>query len=440
MNKILSYILVLALLFGCGACPVFAEESGLLPADPAPAASPSAIRFTDTDGHWAAASIAEWTVRGVLKGYPDGSFRPNGSVTLAELATMLCRIRDYPSAGGAECTGLKLSDWYYDSVSRLLAQRMLPVHGSFTETLTREDACYMIGRAFGLDKAGASGAIVGYSDLAGCSSYTLTLVKKMSACDIIHGYPDGSFRPKNSISRAEVVTLLTNAQKAADTDPNVDGQPALISGGAVFSNWEKTGVRLWLAMSAMADLGDGQMSPSLSFVSGDEAKQKALDTLKTRWNITDAAILKAGISGLADSGTDALFRMSVIELSQYNSSQLEALKSSSFMYEGTLELYDKWTSAGLTAYDALRAAQLSKLGYESGLLDYGDAFYLAGTAPQTNLKRCFGSWEEVWDNFLDGLAWESRQDIRGGKARSGEGRFEAIGVFYPDLFDDSLLK
>ncbi len=346
MKKTIAFILSFILLLAA-AVPAYAvvgaEPAGegqmaitALPAEPAAAA------FPDVAGHWAASSIAAWTSKGVLKGYPDGSFRPNGGVTLAELATMLCRIKEFPTAGGVECTGLKLSDWYYDSVSRLLAQRMLPVHDSFTESLTREDACYMIGRAFGLEKAQVSAAGVNYSDLTGCSGYALDIVKKMSSCGIIHGYPDGSFRPKNGISRAEVVTLLSNAQQAVETNPNVDGTPLVVSGAAIVSDWEKAGVRLWLAMSAMADLADGKTAPSLSFASGDDAKKQALETLKTKWNIADAASLNAKISELSNGGSDALFKMSVLELSQYNSEQLAALKSSSFMYEATLELYDKW--------------------------------------------------------------------------------------------------
>lgn len=46
----------------------------------------------DVTGHWAKASI-EWAKeRGLIKGYPDGSFKPNQAVTRAEMCVMLERF------------------------------------------------------------------------------------------------------------------------------------------------------------------------------------------------------------------------------------------------------------------------------------------------------------------------------------------------------------
>lgn len=46
----------------------------------------------DVTGHWAAASI-EWAKeRGLVKGYPDGSFKPNQAVTRAEMCVMFERF------------------------------------------------------------------------------------------------------------------------------------------------------------------------------------------------------------------------------------------------------------------------------------------------------------------------------------------------------------
>ncbi len=48
--------------------------------------------FSDVDGHWAASSIAILVQTGVVKGYSDGTFRPNEGVTRAELVTMMNRL------------------------------------------------------------------------------------------------------------------------------------------------------------------------------------------------------------------------------------------------------------------------------------------------------------------------------------------------------------
>lgn len=49
------------------------------------------ITFTDTSGHWAEKQIEEMAKLGIIKGYEDGSFKPDKAVTRAEVAAMLCR-------------------------------------------------------------------------------------------------------------------------------------------------------------------------------------------------------------------------------------------------------------------------------------------------------------------------------------------------------------
>lgn len=49
---------------------------------------------TDWEGHWAEESIRWCMERGLLKGYEDGSFRPDAPVTRAELAVVVRRIME----------------------------------------------------------------------------------------------------------------------------------------------------------------------------------------------------------------------------------------------------------------------------------------------------------------------------------------------------------
>ena len=48
----------------------------------------------DVTGHWAEKAIRRCMERGLLKGYPDGSFQPDKPVTRAELAVILDRMED----------------------------------------------------------------------------------------------------------------------------------------------------------------------------------------------------------------------------------------------------------------------------------------------------------------------------------------------------------
>lgn len=46
----------------------------------------------DIKGHWAEQAIRRCIMRGLIKGYPDGTFRPDREVTRAELAVILDRL------------------------------------------------------------------------------------------------------------------------------------------------------------------------------------------------------------------------------------------------------------------------------------------------------------------------------------------------------------
>lgn len=59
----------------------------------------------DITGHWAADDIRWCMERGILKGYPDGSFQPDKPVTRAEMA-VICK-RMYAYTVEADITGLR---------------------------------------------------------------------------------------------------------------------------------------------------------------------------------------------------------------------------------------------------------------------------------------------------------------------------------------------
>lgn len=65
------------------------------------------LTFSDVSAmHWAAEAIAQVAAEGLMKGYPDGTFRPGQTVTRAEAVTMMNR-----SIGRAPVTGVVHSSW-----------------------------------------------------------------------------------------------------------------------------------------------------------------------------------------------------------------------------------------------------------------------------------------------------------------------------------------
>lgn len=59
-----------------------------------PQYQPEPVNEDDITGHWAEKAIRRCMERGLMKGYPDGSFQPDKPVTRAELAVILDRMED----------------------------------------------------------------------------------------------------------------------------------------------------------------------------------------------------------------------------------------------------------------------------------------------------------------------------------------------------------
>lgn len=88
------------------------------------------VSFTDVaDGLWYTDAVRTLAGKGVITGYPDGSFRPNGSVTRAEFCAMASRFFTLES-GSLRFTDVAESFWGYRYIASVVA------HGWMTDSET----------------------------------------------------------------------------------------------------------------------------------------------------------------------------------------------------------------------------------------------------------------------------------------------------------------
>lgn len=78
--------------------------------------------FNDIAGHWAHDYIKVCATMGLVKGYPDGSFKPESLVTRAEMVTILNRITGISKITGlpANITDLNSGHWAYDDIMNVV--------------------------------------------------------------------------------------------------------------------------------------------------------------------------------------------------------------------------------------------------------------------------------------------------------------------------------
>lgn len=206
-RRLLAVLLALCMVASLMPMTVLAEET-----DPAEIPASGQATFSDVSGHWAAAAIGTWADRSVVQGYPTGKFLPNGNITRAELATIIVNVIGYTASGSPYFSDVKSSDWFYSSINRLYTAGIMNGDGSGAmrpnDSITRQETAALLARAF--DVADDAGSANSFNDKASIASWFVGAVGGMRSENYIGGYPDGSFKPTNTITRAEVVTILNN--------------------------------------------------------------------------------------------------------------------------------------------------------------------------------------------------------------------------------------
>ncbi|MGG4400726.1 S-layer homology domain-containing protein [Paenibacillus amylolyticus] len=121
------------------------------------ASSAPVCRLTDIENHWATSEICEAAELGIVEGIDAYTFVPRGNVTRTEFAVMLMRTLQ------------------------------IPIHNESSE--------------------------VSFRDAESIPAWAHLTIQTAVAEGILQGYPDGTLRPKQTVSRAEMAAMVSKAMK-----------------------------------------------------------------------------------------------------------------------------------------------------------------------------------------------------------------------------------
>lgn len=128
----------------------------------------SARQFSDiAPGAWYSQAVAALTAKGIITGYADGTFRPEAPISRAEFVAMLSRFTTMSFADGAHFKDVDTQHWAY------------------------------------------------------------LYIASASAKGWIAGYPDGSFKPEQSIARAEAAKIINALLDRSADEAYLDANPSL---------------------------------------------------------------------------------------------------------------------------------------------------------------------------------------------------------------------
>jgi len=202
---------------GYGGSSVAVKETVDKPVVSAPETGSAAVstgKFADMKSHWAENYVNELADRGIMNGYTDGSFRGENGITRAELAKTLVEALEVTGSGSISYSDVSSDSWYATYVARAALAGIVKGYedGTFAPDVqvTRQDAALMLYRAMSIGRQLPLGYTF-FTDDLDIDDYASGAIRTLGDLGIVNGDSNKAFKPKNTITRAEVATIICRA-------------------------------------------------------------------------------------------------------------------------------------------------------------------------------------------------------------------------------------
>lgn len=158
------------------------------------------------------AAIGVLSRAGIVTGYPNGTFQPDAPITRAQLAIALAKGMNMTSGPGrTNFTDVSSTDNAASSIAAVtragLMQGASATQFEPNSGVTRQELAQTISRMLKL----TSTAPLNVKDSSQISPAALSAVRAVLAGGILNSFPDGTFRPTATVTRAEAAQALFSA-------------------------------------------------------------------------------------------------------------------------------------------------------------------------------------------------------------------------------------
>ncbi|MGE5381246.1 MAG: S-layer homology domain-containing protein, partial [Methylocystaceae bacterium] len=170
------------------------------------------LQFTDLNNHWAEDFVNKLIAKGVINGYPDGSFKPEQTMTRAEFITVVARAFSLTTDEAYTLTYQDekiIPTWAKSYVTACAKAGVLPsIWGNklnSNNNITRAEIVYIVGQAMKIKIA--PNTKLPFKDQI--PSWAAGYVQWAVDYGIIIGYPNKTFKPNITATRAEACAILS---------------------------------------------------------------------------------------------------------------------------------------------------------------------------------------------------------------------------------------
>ncbi len=176
---------------------------------------PNETGYTDVKtSQWYYEYVLEAKEKGLMNGMGDGTFRPDDTLTRAQLVKALANYdgAELPETAKSDFTDVADGEWYTPAIVWAAENGYVNGMGGGTfhpdETVTREQICTILSRYFAKKQADYPITERTFTDEDTISAYALEHVRYCAGIGLIAGMGDGTFAPQAGTTRAQAATIL----------------------------------------------------------------------------------------------------------------------------------------------------------------------------------------------------------------------------------------
>lgn len=228
-NKLYKIIILTVMVTMLFSQSIFAQEIGGNPTAPN-------MKFDDVPAtHWGLKHVTKLALLGIIQGKGEGRFDPDAPVSQQEVLIMAIRmmgLQDQVNQKNASYLfPFDMDDWAKPYVDEALNQRLITIQEEAAASTssqawgsreaTREWVAKIVIRALGMQdeaaKLGSTATVFG--DNKDITPSYLGFINAAVNLKIVGGFADGTFKPLDKVTRAQMATFLSRADQYLEQRP-----------------------------------------------------------------------------------------------------------------------------------------------------------------------------------------------------------------------------
>ncbi len=180
--------------------------------------------FNDVQNHWAEKQVYDWVNKGLISGYPDATFKPDHEITRVEFIALTNRAFGYQEMAELNFPDVKKEDWFATEIAKAKAVGYIGGYSDGTvkpnNFITRQEVAAVLVKILNPESSPYI-LFSKFTDSNEIPEWSMSAINTVVANNYMGGYPDGTFKPTQLITRAESLSVLDRAIGALFNQPGI---------------------------------------------------------------------------------------------------------------------------------------------------------------------------------------------------------------------------